>query len=140
MKRIILKIFVTGTVLVLMCGVSLANVSYSSYKVDHSSIDAIIDNAVEISLLNAAFDFNSSTALLSASPEPWVAFALCWVVGWCGIHRHYLGSKDTMWALYFFTCGGVFGIVTFVDWVVLLVGAINEDVSKYVDNPKFIMW
>jgi len=142
MKRIILKILMTGTVLVLMCSVSLANVNSSSYKVDHASIDAMIDNAVEVSLLNGAFplDVHGSSAMLSASPEPWLAFALAWVVGWCGVHRHYLGSTDTMWALYLFTCGGIFGIVTFVDWIVLLIGAVHEDISKYTNNPKFFMW
>jgi len=117
-----------------------SNTSFANdYKIDNASIDALFVEALEMTDFNFASDFGGSSAMLSA-PEPWVAFALSWVVGWCGVHRHYLGTKSSMWAIYLFTCGGIFGIVTFVDWVVLLVGAINEDISKYVDNQAFIMW
>ena len=40
---------------------------------------------------------------------------------------------------YILTCGGC-GIVATVDWIVLLIGLINNDISKYVNNPKFFMW
>lgn len=140
MKKIC-NILTISAVLALFCSVSFANTN-SSYKLDNASIDAMVDNAVEVSILNAAspLAIHNSTASLSAGSDPWVAFLLSWVVGWCGVHRHYLGTSDHMWALYLFTCGGIFGIVTFVDWVVLLLGAIDDDVSKYANNSKFLMW
>jgi hypothetical protein len=41
---------------------------------------------------------------------------------------------------YIFTCFGIFGIVPLVDWIVLLIGLVNDDISKYEDNDKFFMW
>ena len=138
MSSKILKFLMTGALMVL-----LSNVCYSSaYTVDDASIDALIANAVEVNTLDSSmpFDFHGSNAMLTSSANPWAAFALCWVVGGFGVHRHYMGTKNTMWAIYTFTCGGIFGIVWFVDWVVLLIAAIDEDISKYTGNTKFIMW
>jgi len=116
------------------------NTSFANdYRIDNASIDALFTESLEMTDFNFASAFSGSSAVLS-EPNPWAAFALCWVVGWCGVHRHYLGTKDSMWAIYFFTCGGIFGIITFVDWIMLLVGAINEDISAYVGNESFIMW
>jgi TM2 domain-containing membrane protein YozV len=139
MRKKIKNILVLGTFLTLLCNVSFA----SMYKMDHDAVDVLFAEAVEISSsLDAASLFNATgtNAVLSNSPNPWVAFAICWVVGGFGVHRHYLGTSGSMWALYTFTCGGIFGIVTFVDWVVLLIGAANDDISKYVNNTSFFMW
>ena len=132
------KVLLTG-----ICMILLSNVSYgSAYKADDSSIDAIVANAVEISALDyvSAHDFHGADAMLSADKNGWTAFVLSYFVGYFGIHRHYLGTKGSMWALYTFTCGGIFGVVAAVDIVVLFIGAIQKDISKYVDNRKFIMW
>lgn len=67
-----------------------------------------------------------------------VAIILDFFVGGLGIHRAYLGTKTFTWIGYILTCGGIFGLLPFVDLVVL---AINfSDVSKYEDNSKFFMW
>jgi len=112
------------------------------YTLDNASVDAIFDDAVEISSFDAAFMLgnHSSEAMLYASANPFVAFALCWIVGGFGIHRHYLGTSKVMWAYYTFTCGGIFGVVWFIDWVVLLVGAVTDDISSYTGNSSFFMW
>ncbi|HQB78543.1 MAG TPA: NINE protein [Tenuifilaceae bacterium] len=68
-------------------------------------------------------------------------FFIPFPVGGFGIHRHYLGTKGSMWAIYFFTCGGIFGIVPMVDWIVILVdGILNKNIDKYTNNEKFFMW
>jgi TM2 domain-containing membrane protein YozV len=70
-----------------------------------------------------------------------ISWIICWVVGEFGVHRHYLGTKPTMWAIYTFTVCGIFGIVPFVDWWVLLIdGIINDNISPYQNNEKFFMW
>lgn len=66
------------------------------------------------------------------------ALLLNFFLGGLGIHRLYLGTKTMTWVGYILTCGGIFGIVPLVDFVVLIVH--NEDISPYVDNPKFFMW
>jgi uncharacterized membrane protein len=39
---------------------------------------------------------------------------------------------------YILTCGGIFGIVPLVDFIVLIINI--DNISKYVNNPKFFMW
>ena len=119
----------------------------SVYLLDEKAIETVIGQATELELatlnqnLNAiANGLNGGTSISASDPNPWVAFAVCWVVGEFGVHRHYLGTKSNMWALYTFTCCGIFGVVPFVDWIVLLVGAIKDDISKYVGNESFFMW
>lgn len=130
--------------------VALSTVTFADkYQVNDKDVDALFASATEVSsqeinafgtgALMMVNSSSSSTATLS-KPDPWVAFAICTVVGEFGIHRHYLGTSDYMWALYTCTCGGIFGIVPFVDWVVLLVGAAKDDIHGYINNNKFIMW
>lgn len=118
------------------------------YVVDDNAIEQTIAQAGEITVndMNSAFlnDFgmpltDNSTASFKGA-NPWAAFALCWVLGGIGIHRHYMGTSKWMWAYYTFTIFGIFGIVPFVDWVVLLVGAIEGNIGSYTNNSKFFMW
>ena len=48
------KIYLTGAFLALFCCVSFANTASSpSYKIDNVTVDAIIDNAVEVNVSDA---------------------------------------------------------------------------------------
>ena len=69
----------------------------------------------------------------------WIAVVLCYFVGTLGVHRFYLGTATMTGIGYILTCGGC-GVVALVDWVVLLIGAFKNDISKYEDNTKFFMW
>lgn len=75
----------------------------------------------------AAGDKNFATALL-----------LNFFLGVLGIHRLYLGTKTLTWVGYILTCGGIFGVVPLIDFIVLIVH--NDDISPYVNNTKFFMW
>jgi len=120
--------------------------SVSQFKVNDAQIDQLMNNSQE---LNAAqVDFNVTGNDLGLNPNmtkvagdknPVVAFILAWFLGSLGIHRFYLGTKTLTGIGYILTCGG-FGIVALVDWVMLLIGLIDDDISKYIDNPKFFMW
>ncbi len=135
------NILMIGTFLVLFCGVSFANVT-SSYKVNNASIDAVVSNAVEVTSMNAALplDIQSTASVQASGKNPWGAWLFCTFLGEFGVHRHYMGTKGGMWAIYTFTICGIFGVVPLVDWIVLLIGAINNDISKYENNTKFFMW
>lgn len=139
---------------VLLFAVAIFTLTFSSfaevdpYVVDDNAIDQTFAQAAEINVsdMDAAMfnDFgmsmnNNASAELN-SANPWAAFAICWVLGGFGIHRHYMGTSQWMWAIYTFTCGGIFGIVPFVDWVVLLVGAIQNNIGRYTNNASFFMW
>ncbi len=50
-----------------------------------------------------------------------------------------MGTATLTGVGYILTLGGC-GIVQLVDWVVLLIGAANNDIGKYEDNTKFFMW
>lgn len=126
------------------------NASIAQFKVNDAQIDQIFDNSQELNSTAAAqFDFNpassnelgasSNMTKVAGDKNPVVAFILAWFLGTLGVHRFYLGTKALTGVGYILTCGG-FGIVAFVDWVMLLIGLIDDDISKYVDNPKFFMW
>ncbi len=121
-----------------------------NYVIDDNAIEQVFAEAAEVSVADAGV-FNlapmpttengmAMPTFTNASVNPWAAFAICWFLGGFGIHRHYMGTKGSMWAIYTFTCGGIFGIVPLVDWVVLLVGAIQDDIRSYCNNDSFFMW
>jgi len=122
-----------------------ANAAENQYKLDNASIDALFASAQQVSLdevssLSPLADFaSSSNAQITEEKEPVIAFILAWFLGPLGIHRAYLGTSTGTIIAYILTLGGC-GIVAFVDWVVLLIGMINNDISRYVDNPRFFMW
>ena len=67
-----------------------------------------------------------------------MALVLDFFLGGLGIHRFYLGTEVMTGIGYILTCGGIFGIVPLVDFIVLIINI--DNISKYVNNPKFFMW
>ncbi|MDY0199784.1 MAG: TM2 domain-containing protein [Tenuifilaceae bacterium] len=118
--------------------------SYSSnYKVSDVAVDNLFANATEVSVVDmtGSFAMGSSATATFVEKDPVVATIICFFVGGFGVHRHYLGTKGGMWAIYTFTCGGIFGVVPLVDFFVLIIdGIAKEGIGKYVDNEKFFMW
>jgi TM2 domain-containing membrane protein YozV len=115
----------------------------ANYKVDNNAIDALIENAEEVMVLDVAEAAPAAANLPAVSQkevQPAVALILNFIVGGFGIHRHYMGTAPGMWALYTFTLGGIFGIVTFVDFIMLIIGTVDNDISRYINNRKFFMW
>ena len=132
------------SVLFLFLGAAVVQGNTNDYFLDHSAVDQLFAEAEEVDPLAmhsmaptvAATQNNVSIA---QDKEPAVAFLLAWFVGPLGIHRAYLGTSTGTIVGYILTLGGC-GIVAFVDWIVLLIGVINDDISQYVDNPSFFMW
>ncbi len=121
---------------------AFAGYSNSKYTINDNQVEKVLTESVQI---NFELDANQMESILETTsiqgePNAWVAFALSWVLGGIGVHRVYLGGKGSLILIYFITCGGIFGIVPFIDWIVLLVGAIKGDISQFVDNDKFFMW
>lgn len=119
--------------------------SASSYSIDMNSIDKMFSEAVETSMISlngaemAALPANASSAVVAPKEKDAVAAILLdFFLGAFGVHRFYLGTKTITGVGYILTCGGIFGIVPFVDLIVLIVD--NDDISPYIDNPKFFMW
>ena len=51
-----------------------------------------------------------------------------------------MGTAPGMWALYTFTVGGIFGIVDLVDFIMLIIGTADNNITPYINNRKFFMW
>ena len=114
----------------------------ASYTVDDDAIDALIEASAEISPLEfmPAAAVPAAASLTSGNPSPVTSFIRCTFLGGLGIHRHYMGTRPWMWAIYFITCGGIFGIVPLVDWIMLLIGLVDDNISPYIGNTRFFMW
>ncbi|MBA2611984.1 MAG: TM2 domain-containing protein [Bacteroidetes bacterium] len=68
------------------------------------------------------------TAAILAFPFPF---------GIVGLHRIYLGTAPYVPVAYIASLGGVFGVLPFIDFCVLL---LDKDESRYVGNKKVFMW
>lgn len=68
------------------------------------------------------------TAAILAFPFPF---------GIVGLHRIYLGTAPYVPVVYIGTLGGVFGILPFIDFCVLV---LDKDISRYLENKKVMMW
>ena len=58
-------------------------------------------------------------------------------LGMLGMHRIFLGTRPIVPIFYILTFGGGFGILPFIDFVVLIMA---DDVKPYIDNPRIFMW
>ena len=130
---------------VFLGGVVAVHAEAGMYRLDQAAVDNMFAQAEPVDYLNlntlSPLDLsgNQGTTLYLREKTPAVAFVLAWFLGPLGIHRAYLGTTTGVIIGYILTLGGC-GIVAFVDWIVLLIGLIEEDISKYIDNPKFFMW
>ncbi len=117
----------------------------SRYKLDNQKVDVMFAQAEEVQfdLLGENSDPAMASAMAFAPPrgkqkDPVVALLLDFFFGGLGVHRFYLGTKTMTGIGYILTCGGIFGIVPLVDFIMLIVNF--DDISDYVDNPAFFMW
>jgi len=120
-----------------------ATASAASYRLDDAAIDQTIENAVEISAADMMMDMDMTAGaqLSSAGKSAAVTLVLNWFLGFFGVHRHYMGTRPFMWAIYTFTIGGIFGIVPFVDFIVEIVALIEDgSVAEFCGNTAFFMW
>lgn len=136
------KLFLVVVLFVAVLSVKQANAS--SYSINEQAVDQLFASAVETSMISmnatelSSVASNVSTSVMAKEKDAVVAIVLDFFLGGLGIHRFYLGTETLTGLGYILTCGGIFGIVPLVDLVVLIID--NEDISAYVNNPKFFMW
>ena len=118
MKKILLA-------LVAMFAITLA-ANAADYRLDESAIDAVIENAVAVSPSSIMGEMNATMHSNA---------------GGFGVHRHYMGTRPWMWAIYTVTVFGIFGVVPFVDFIVMIVALVEDgSVGRYCGDTRFIMW
>lgn len=137
MKKVLLSF-----VVIFLCAFAI-QANTSMYHLDQNAVDQMFAQAEQVDFLSmhstSLMAGSSSTMLSAQDKDPVIAFLLAMFVGPLGIHRAYLGTSTGTIIAYILTLGGCY-IVAFVDWVVLLIGLVNNDISKYIDNPSFFMW
>jgi TM2 domain-containing membrane protein YozV len=153
MKKIILfcTVFFALSVIGSKAAKIVSPTSSSEYFVNDDHIEMMFTNSTDISsealqpssenLLTKSEGQNANAPYYSSSHSGKSAIAaivIDFFLGGLGIHRIYLGTATFTWVGYILTCGGIFGIVPFVDLIVLAVNA--GDISKFEDNTKFFMW
>ena len=122
--------------------------SAAPYKIDDAAVDNAIESAVEVSPVSFLSEVPAqlpagmpASASVSVGKSPVGAILLTFVLGGFGVHRHYMGTRPWMWAIYTFTVGGIFGVVPFVDFIVEIVAAVEDNsVARYCGNTSFFMW
>lgn len=128
--------------LVIFIAVSLCsyNASASGYTANDNLIDQMFAKAPETvnPIFSGLIATSNSTSMASGVKEPAVALILDFFLGAFGVHRFYLGTEVMTGVGYILTCGGIFGIVPLVDFIVLIINF--DDISMYINNPKFFMW
>lgn len=113
----------------------------TDYLADDERIDALLNAAPETAMALLPAGPLSSTSNLSLAPAEKsapVALLLDFFLGGLGVHRFYLGTEVLTGVGYILTCGGIFGIVPLIDFVMLIINF--DDISPYIDNPRFFMW
>ncbi|GAB3036506.1 TM2 domain-containing protein [Spirosoma pulveris] len=124
-----------------------ADLSADAYVINDQQVEQLIAQSEDVSLAAVSTNLLESQqmtgnlagpARIKASKEFVPAILLNFFLGGLGIHRLYLGTQTLTWVGYILTCGGIFGVVPLVDFIVLIMH--NEDISPYVDNSKFFMW
>jgi len=142
--------------LALLCLVSnYTFASASKYKLNLEAVNQVFEKSQEVSTVailsvdemtetkanaDASLDLpQANLAFRAGDKDPLIAFLLSWFIGGLGIHRFYMGTKPLTGVAYILTGGGC-GIVWLVDTIMLLLGVLDDDISRYIDNPKFFMW
>ena len=118
--------------------VSLAAFSFAanaaSYEVNDASIDSIFEEAELVVEAPAALP------ALDATGRKVVTIICNIFLGWAAIHRVVLGTNNLNILWYILTVGGIFGIIPLVDLIMYIIDIAQGGGSKYMGNPKFIMW
>ncbi len=116
-------------------------VNASGYTADDNLIDQMMTQAPEgpsVLFIDQTAGGPATKSYASSDKSAPVALLLDFFLGGLGVHRFYLGTEVLTGVGYILTCGGFFGVMPLIDFIVIIINI--EDISKYVDNPKFFMW
>ncbi len=139
------KLFTVLSVMALMFTVT--DTFASKYKINDATIENLFANsydATDMAIAGLGQDLNSATeqsgaVIKSGDKSAIMAWVLCWLLGYLGVHRLYLGSNIGVFLGYLLTAGGC-GILWTVDYILLFIGLINDDIGDYEDCTRFFMW
>ena len=142
------------TLLLISCNSLIANLqrevgtsdlfSFVTKGFKSQTIDPNLLEGKNISLLLFTADQSSQLVLLSADSGSFrkkrltaAILAFPFPFGVLGLHRLYLGSQPYVPLVYIGTLGGCFGVLPFIDFVVILM---DKNPERFLNNPKIFMW
>jgi TM2 domain-containing membrane protein YozV len=134
-----MKRLISFSLILIALTVYSGKLSAANYTADDQKIDQMLVNAPE--KVNPAFTAmlpTSGMEVAASEKTAPIALVLDFFLGGLGVHRFYLGTATMTGIGYILTCGGIFGIVPLVDFIVLIINM--DDISQYINNPKFFMW
>ena len=134
--------FLFGTVLMLTGSQALAT-NVADFYANDAAIESLLEAAPGADLLQVDQQIAAATTALAAQAGSMdvlaprgdnqiVAIVLAFFLGGLAIHRVYLGSTPLMILYYFITIFGIFGIVPFIDFIVLSINGTDS----FLDRPK----
>jgi TM2 domain-containing membrane protein YozV len=94
------------------------------------------ENAIEEQISNAEKTTVTLQTNTADSNQQVIAILLCFFLGGLGLHRLYLGARGIVILWYVLTCGGIFGIVPLVDFILL----IFSGTSRFEGKSSLIAW
>lgn len=124
--------------LALLFGVLFVSMANSTYYVDDSQVESLLENSEQVNPFENGADMAQLMSRQAADPNVWVACVIDFFLGGIAIHRLYLGGTWVLVLGYLFTFFGIFGLLPLGDLIALIIN--SDDISKYVGSNAFIMW
>ncbi|MEP0984792.1 TM2 domain-containing protein [Ekhidna sp.] len=124
--------------LCLTIGFISSSFANSAYYVDDTKVEVLLESSEQINPFENGSDMANLMSVQAADPNVWVACIIDFFLGGLAIHRVYLGGTWVLILGYFFTFGGIFGIIPLGDLIAMIIN--SDDISKYVGSNAFIMW
>ena len=124
--------------LALVFGVMFVSFANSAYFIDDAAVETVLENAEQVTPFVNGTEMAQAMSVQASDPNVWVACVIDFFLGGLAIHRVYLGGTWVLILGYFFTFGGIFGIIPLGDLIALIIN--SDDISKYVGSNAFIMW
>jgi len=83
---------------------------------------------------------NANVDAIPHKKHRFIAALLAFPLGIFGLHRLYLGTSGQIPFIYIVTFGGVFGVLPFIDFVLILLSKDKEFHTNYTGNHHLFLW
>jgi TM2 domain-containing membrane protein YozV len=145
-----LLLFMRKLILFFLCCVFSITTSVKGKSVDISTYVSIKGSTAVLSEIKnpvVRFQFAVSDSLqinmqdtMRHQKHRFVAALLAFPLGIFGLHRMYLGSSKAVPLVYIVTLGGAFGILPFIDFVMIILSKDKDFHATYTGNHHLFMW
>ena len=137
------KLILLSILLLTFSSISFAE-NTNPYQINDEAVEGVFKNATVVTTYSQGqlvTNLFNPKGVLASEKSAVTAFVIATFCGVVGIHRWYLGTSTNTKLLYFFTCGAL-GVLTTVDWWLLLINNLinKKPIDAYINNPGSLMW